>query len=85
MPWAGYQKLFQAERRGSRNSGQRGCALGRGYGCGAGRGQDEGVMKELDGGVGCARVRTYPGPVLQVETPGPEHPDGGGDEGQTAG
>lgn len=48
------------------------------------RGQDEGVMKELDR-AGCARVRTYPGPVLQVETPGPEHPDGGGDGGQTAG
>lgn len=49
-----------------------------------GRGQDEGVMKELDG-AGYARVRTHPGPVLQVETSGPEHPDGGGDGGQTAG
>ena len=72
MPWVGYKKLFQAERRGSRNLGQRGWILRQGYGRGDGWGQDEGVTMELDG-VGCARVRTHPG--LEVETPGPEQPE----------
>lgn len=61
---------FRAKRMGAWTR------LGRGDGWG----QDEGVTTELDG-VGCARVRTHPG--LEVETPGPEHPDGGGDGGQT--